>query len=146
MCEVESRSWPGINKPGGIGCIKKVYQTDPLSPEKVTHVDVFYPVLRTREKYLNVDWLIVKDVVNATVKLGAEGRGTLGRCERCGSLRRDCGACDWKHQEGMARRREMGGDEGGGGGRGGGKGKGRGGEREKEKERERGKERERKRR
>jgi hypothetical protein len=65
---------------------------------------VLYPVEHTREKRVAVEWLEVKDIVNETVVLGTKGRGGTGRCTRCGSLRRDCGECDWRWEEGREER------------------------------------------
>ena len=108
MCVVASRTWPGINKPGGVGRITHLhYDADSSLSGKVSHVDVLYPVERTRAKRVAVEWVEVKDIINSTVVLGTKGRGGTGRCTRCGSLRRDCGECDWRWEEGREERERI---------------------------------------
>ncbi|GMI13565.1 hypothetical protein TrVE_jg2295 [Triparma verrucosa] len=98
MVETARRAWPGINQPGGIAKITKLHHS-PLTHE-LSHVDVFYPVERRHEKKVDMQWVTVRsNFMENAVKHGASARGALGRCSRCGSLRRDCGECDWKFEE-----------------------------------------------
>jgi hypothetical protein len=88
LVEVEPRTWPGINQPGGIGRITGV---------AAASVSVRYLVHRRHEK--GIPLRFVK--VHAMPKKRLRDRSMLlGRCQQCGSLRTDCGSCDlWAEQE-----------------------------------------------
>lgn len=77
---VEARTWPGINKPGGVGKVTKVHDNA---------VDVKY-VIEGRERRIPVQYvrlLVERDQLRDRKML-------LGRCRNCGSLKRDCGSCE----------------------------------------------------
>jgi hypothetical protein len=104
LVEVQSRTWPGINKPGGVARVTCVSREE--EGEKITHVDVRYILGSSKEKQVPVEYVALApqyEIYNQTK--GGE-RSTLrdrsmllGRCRRCGSLRTDCGSCDWATEE-----------------------------------------------
>jgi hypothetical protein len=159
MVEVLPRTWPGVNKIGGIARVTKCHYHHDDSPhsststarrsdEKPTHVDVRYVVMGGREKMVpmeyckpapqydhrkqsmillyhhqqqeqqqqnrsgnmsgsntsdnhgcltNVAW---GDGYPKRMRLNLRDRSSLlGRCKLCGSLRSDCGSCDWVAEE-----------------------------------------------
>lgn len=97
MVETARRAWPGINQPGGLAKITKLNHS---SSNLLTSVDVFYPVERRSESHVEMQWITVRsNFMENAVKHGGSARGAKGRCSRCGSLRRDCGECDWKFEE-----------------------------------------------
>ena len=111
MVLVASRTWPGINKPGGVGSISHVHNKEEEEEDVV--VDVSY-VLGGREKRVPlryVQWAPQYEQQpqrqgnkqggnNHQYRGGLRDRSMLlGRCKRCGSLRTDCGSCDWMHQQ-----------------------------------------------
>ncbi|GMI04507.1 hypothetical protein TrLO_g15465 [Triparma laevis f. longispina] len=97
MVETARRAWPGINQPGGLAKITKLNYS---SSNLLTSVDVFYPVERRSESHVEMQWITVRsNFMENAVKHGGSARGAKGRCSRCGSLRRDCGECDWKFEE-----------------------------------------------
>jgi len=59
IVNIQSRTWPGINKPGGVGRITAVYYDDNKENTKVTHVDVKYVVNGGSET--NVDCVFVRE-------------------------------------------------------------------------------------
>lgn len=80
--DVQSRTWPGINKPGGIGRVSGVAGN---------RVSVRYLVGRRHEKEILIQYVKPYDVPSERLR----DRALLkGRCARCGSLRNDCGSCD----------------------------------------------------
>lgn len=103
LVDVEARTWPGINKQGGIGRIIKVHTQVATRlnggglAEKVTHVDVKYVVNTGREKMVAVQYVkSAQEVENEAEGKELRDRSLLmGRCTNCPSLRKDCGACDW---------------------------------------------------
>jgi hypothetical protein len=144
--EVASRTWPGINKPGGVARVVEVHfdtssddETNDNDNENEkeqgvggkrnnpTHVNVRYMVGTSREKRVPVEYVqlapqyethrpTTKDSSVSTSAGGNDsGNGNesgnyvasslrdrsmlLGRCRRCGSLRTDCGSCDWAVEE-----------------------------------------------
>lgn len=120
MIEVKPRTWPGINKPGGIAKVTAChYKSDDESV--LTHVDVHYIVVRSKEKMVPVgyitpapqyddafqrrknegtDILSEKETNRQYQRLQLRDRSALlGRCKLCGSLRSDCGSCDWMEEE-----------------------------------------------
>jgi hypothetical protein len=127
LVEVASRTWPGINKPGGVARVTCVhFQTSNGSEESnnfpVSHVDVHYIVGATKEKRVPVEFVKLAPQYETTKTTASsnpsdddnnnKGKSTaagnnnlrdrnllLGRCRRCGSLRTDCGSCDWAIEE-----------------------------------------------
>ncbi|GAX20055.1 hypothetical protein FisN_1Lh464 [Fistulifera solaris] len=80
--DVESRTWPGINQPGGIG------QVTGVSEDRVS---VRYLVGRRHEKEILIKYVKPYSIPSERLR----DRGLLkGRCTHCGSLRTDCGSCD----------------------------------------------------
>lgn len=92
LVEVEARTWPGINKSGGIG---RIFRLD----EQEEAIDVNY-VLGGKEKNIPIQYVSLAE----SYQESGDGLGRrtlrdrsmlLGRCRTCGSLRQDCGSCDW---------------------------------------------------
>lgn len=116
IVQVQARTWPGINKPGGIGRITQLH----ISDDKVTDVDVHYIVVGGRERRVPIQYVkLAPEYVSSPSDVAASFSGAapggrsqrnqlrdrsimLGRCKRCGSLRADCGSCDWMEQERLA--------------------------------------------
>jgi hypothetical protein len=95
LVSVASRTWPGINQPGGIGRV---------TGASASAVAVRYVLDGRREK--EIEFRYVKP--HALVKSGSLRDRTmlLGRCSHCGSLRTDCGSCDvWVQEEASDPRR-----------------------------------------
>ena len=123
LVEVQSRTWPGINKPGGVARVTNVHYSkdddgndDNNNAFLLTHVDVQYVLGNTKEKHVPVDYVRLAPEyevgVDGAGSSGGAGQGgrrrgnnlrdrsmLLGRCRRCGSLRTDCGSCDWATEE-----------------------------------------------
>ena len=130
LVEVASRTWPGINKPGGVAKVVEVHFDDDdktndegntgKSPKRrnPTHVNVRYMVGSSREKRVPIEYvkLAPQYETNTTNREPSASSGQserctyvasslrdrsmlLGRCKRCGSLRTDCGSCDWAMEE-----------------------------------------------
>ena len=120
MIEVKPRTWPGINKPGGIAKVTAChYKFDDKSV--LSHVDVHYIVGRSREKMVPLEYVTPAPQYDdafqrrknegSDVPSGQEASrqyqrlqlrdrsALLGRCKLCGSLRSDCGSCDWIEEE-----------------------------------------------
>lgn len=106
IVQVEARTWPGINKPGGVGRITQLHYSD--NGTTVTSVDVRYTVVGGRERHVPIEHVEVApefdvqgnaDSGDQTGQQLRDRSGLLGRCKRCGSLRADCGSCDWLEQE-----------------------------------------------
>eukprot|EP00934_Nitzschia_sp_Nitz4_P006650 Nitzschia sp. Nitz4//scaffold70_size99833//84841//91685//NITZ4_004610-RA/size99833-snap-gene-0.137-mRNA-1//1//CDS//3329557182//6640//frame0 len=97
LVEVASRTWPGINQPGGVARVTQIHG-DPLRP---SHVDVAYIVARTKEKRVPIEYVTIASQYEKPKRdRSLRDRGLiLGRCHRCGSLRKDCGSCDWVMEE-----------------------------------------------
>lgn len=90
LVKVEARTWPGINKHGGIGRILRLNEDE---------VDVQY-VLGGREKGVPLQYVSIAEDYEAASRNSLRDRSILlGRCRNCGSLRADCGSCDWRQQE-----------------------------------------------
>lgn len=88
LVSVQSRTWPGINKPGGIGRITEVS----FDSSNDTVVSVKYVVERGQEeKGIAVKYVQHHSLPTNTLR---DRSMLLGRCTRCGSLRTDCGSCD----------------------------------------------------
>jgi len=112
LVRVAARTWSGINQPGGVarvvavrwvprddggdthdadsGCDGRTAATTPAGREALEVVTVQYVLDNRREKDVDVRYVTPY-----------EGQSRLrnrdmivGRCSRCGSLRRDCGFCD----------------------------------------------------
>ncbi len=93
LVDVASRTWPGINRPGGVARVTRVY-------EDAAVVDVSYMVGRSREKRVPLDYVTLAPQYETAETQGLRDRTLLlGRCRRCGSLRTDCGSCDWATEE-----------------------------------------------
>lgn len=120
IIEVKPRTWPGINKPGGIAKVTEChYKSD--DKDFLSHVDVHYIVGRSREKMIPIEYITPApqfddafqrrknertDIVSEKEpnrqyqRLQLRDRSALlGRCKLCGSLRSDCGSCDWIEEE-----------------------------------------------
>lgn len=84
LVHVDSRTWPGINQPGGVG---RVIGT------AGDRVSVQYVVGHRRcEKEIPVQYVHAQNVEGSR---SLRNRSMLlGRCSNCGSLRTDCGSCD----------------------------------------------------
>ncbi|CAJ1954577.1 unnamed protein product [Cylindrotheca closterium] len=106
MVEVLPRTWPGINKPGGVARVIKLYVIE----DQIKHVDVHYILARTKEKQVPLDYVKLAPQYEGTANTRSSSRNQptsslrdrsmlLGRCKRCGSLRTDCGSCDWAFEE-----------------------------------------------
>ena len=110
MVEVLPRTWHGINKPGGVARVTKVYLNDGGKP---THIDVHYILARNKEKQVPLDYVQLAPQFEVESNNTRSTNSThcqpttslrdrsmlLGRCKRCGSLRKDCGSCDWAYEE-----------------------------------------------
>eukprot|EP00956_Cyclotella_meneghiniana_P005351 scaffold6753_cov36-Cyclotella_meneghiniana.AAC.1 len=104
---IASRTWPGINKPGGIGRITQIHTAVVTFNNdhalKVTHVDVKY-ILGGSEKRVDVGYVSHAPDYDDDTLYSTDGRiwslrdhsKQLGRCTRCHSLRIDCHSCDWR--------------------------------------------------
>lgn len=88
LVQVEARTWPGINKHGGVGRI--IRRTE-------TSVDVQY-VLGGRERGIPCQYVSIVEDLSSGSKL-RDRSILLGRCRNCGSLRADCGSCDIRQHE-----------------------------------------------
>lgn len=105
MVHVASRTWPGINEPGGVGRIIAVHSSASCKdPRETTHVDVHYMVLRRKEKRVPIQYVTLapeyEKFEESNDRLRDRNR-LKGRCSRCGSLRIDCGSCDWLDEMGQ---------------------------------------------
>jgi hypothetical protein len=99
LVDVASRTWPGINKTGGIARVTLVqFHPDTKVP---THVNVTYMVESSKEKRVPVEYVkLAPDYETKPSSSSLRNRSLLlGRCLRCGSLRTDCGSCDWAVEE-----------------------------------------------
>ena len=132
LVEVASRTWPGINKPGGVARVVEVHfdacneTNDEGKPQEneprknPTYVNVRYMVGSSREKRVPIEYVQLapqyETTRNNNKPSSADSIGPsktctyvasslrdrsmlLGRCKRCGSLRMDCGSCDWATEE-----------------------------------------------
>lgn len=114
MVEVaRRRMWPGINQPGGTARVLGIHTTEePSITEEavIIAVDVHYIVEGRKEKRVPIQYVTHSPQYEAEEEgfIGRDGGGggqrrfllrdrsqLLGRCKNCGSLRADCGACDW---------------------------------------------------
>ena len=109
---------PNMNQPGGFAKITKInYVLESSSdapssssssassssaPRRISSVSVFYPVERRREKAVQLHFLTPSTTHTDEVK---SREGLVGRCTLCPSLRKDCGACDWRAEEEDRKRR-----------------------------------------
>jgi ribosomal protein L21E len=89
LVEVASRTWPGINKHGGVGRIVKVTGNC---------VDVHY-VLGGRERSVPIEYVNLLPQSFSARKSLRDRSILLGRCRNCGSLRADCGSCDFQEPQ-----------------------------------------------
>ena len=87
LVRVEARTWPGINKHGGVGRITRRIANE---------VDVQY-VLGGGEKGVPLEYVSIIEEVWSQKSL-RDRSILLGRCKHCGSLRADCGSCDLQQQ------------------------------------------------
>ena len=104
LVEVASRTWPGINKPGGVA---RVIDVNHDNEDKLVSVNVHYILGSSKEKNVPVEYVKLAPQYE-TLSSSRSGGGRislrdrsclLGRCRRCGSLRTDCGSCDWVMEE-----------------------------------------------
>lgn len=116
LVDVASRTWPGINKPGGIARVTRLYEDEgePL-------VDVSYVVGSSKEKRVPLEYVtLAPDYEVGTTTDSGNSRQfvirpsglrdrslLLGRCRRCGSLRADCGSCDWVTEEEELKQKQL---------------------------------------
>lgn len=102
LVNVISRTWPGINKPGGIGKITKVYPED--STLIVKCVDVKYIVHGGTDKAIPIEFIEPHE------DDGNKKRNSsfIRRCTRCKSFVSDCLNCDLRYEaeEELRRQRE----------------------------------------
>jgi len=98
MVNVKARTWPGINKPGGIGKITKVHATG----DSGGCLDVRY-TLGGRETKIPIEYVALApqyekfhDFFDNKLR---DRSNMLGRCKRCLSLRKDCNSCDLVEEE-----------------------------------------------
>ena len=121
LVDVEDRMWPGVNKQGGIARVTAVDRVDRC-------VDVHYVVdRRRREKNVPLDFITLAPQYNPSSSQALSSQSSalsqisqlqdkssglrdrsrlLGRCNLCGSLRTDCGSCDWIEEERRHRERQ----------------------------------------
>jgi hypothetical protein len=102
LVDVEDRMWPGMNKQGGIARVKAI------DTAKRT-VNLHYVVDRRKEKDVAISFVTLApqyDVQQPSSSSQAAQQSNLrdrsmllGRCKLCGSLRTDCGSCDWVEEE-----------------------------------------------
>ena len=107
LVEVRDRMWPGMNKQGGIARVKAIDR------EQQT-VNVHFVVERRKEKNVPIEFITLAPQYDAGRQSEASNQQKLvynqnknlrdrsmllGRCKRCGSLRKDCGNCDWLEEE-----------------------------------------------
>jgi hypothetical protein len=86
LVDVKSRTWPGINKHGGVGRIVRLSENC---------VDVHY-VLGGRERGIPIEYVNLLPQAFSSRKSLRDRSILLGRCRTCGSLRADCGSCDFQ--------------------------------------------------
>jgi hypothetical protein len=111
LVTVQARTWAGINQPGGIARIQSIQQQQPTSNSGIltaadgsgataavvaattrTTVGVKYVLDGRQEAAVHVRYIAPHSFGR---ERGLRNRGLLlGRCQRCGSLRTDCGSCD----------------------------------------------------
>ena len=92
IVSVQSRTWPGINKPGGVGRITQIYQRSQDS--EVTHVDVKYHINGGREKKVDVCYVkLAPDYENVGDRTLRDHKSMAPRCPDCISFLTDC-TCD----------------------------------------------------
>eukprot|EP00985_Skeletonema_marinoi_P013608 scaffold6778_cov115-Skeletonema_marinoi.AAC.9 len=96
LVNVISRTWPGINKPGGIGKITKIYIEE--STQEIKCVDVKYIVHGGTDKVIPVEFIEPHE------DDGNRNRHTSERCKRCKSFRSDCQSCDYRFEAEEAQR------------------------------------------
>jgi hypothetical protein len=115
MVEVARRMWPGINQPGGTGRVLCIHTVPSENNEEVgatsisdviIAVDVHYIVEGRKEKRIPIQYVthspqyeeeeeVYSEIVRGGRRRLRDRSQLLGRCKQCGSLRADCGACDW---------------------------------------------------
>ena len=88
--KVESRTWPGINKPGGFAKVKKVH-CDEIG--NVLRIDVSYIVEGGTEKALDVRWFTPRDLAEDSGKRTASNKV---RCAYCNAFEDDCSCGSFK--------------------------------------------------
>ena len=96
LVNVISRTWPGINKPGGVGKITKIYTEE--SSQLIKCVDVKYIVHGGTDKFIPSEFIEPHDYD------GDRRRHTSERCTRCKSFRSDCLSCDLRFESEEAER------------------------------------------
>ena len=101
MVFVERRMGPGMNNPGGLGHIEKVYRAP---GGEVRHVDVKYLTSEARKRDVGVPVASIEDRQHLWSRPRGPRRGAR-RCTRCGSFATDCD-CDWVAAREESRRRK----------------------------------------
>eukprot|EP00980_Cylindrotheca_fusiformis_P029617 scaffold23625_cov137-Cylindrotheca_fusiformis.AAC.2 len=105
LVEVQPRTWPGINKPGGIARVTNVHWRTLESTSTISHVDVQYILGSSKEKHVPIEFVQLAPQYESSAQDRRRSSALrdrsmlLGRCRRCGSLRTDCGSCDWATEE-----------------------------------------------
>lgn len=104
LVNVQSRTWPGINQPGGVGRVTAV-STGTTSEEdagssssSLLLYSVKYVLDGRHEKRIEAQYV----QPHQQQSMLRDRSMLLGRCTRCGSLRRDCGSCElhqWQQQQ-----------------------------------------------
>ncbi|KAL7567627.1 hypothetical protein ACA910_000221 [Epithemia clementina (nom. ined.)] len=121
LVQVDRRAWPGINQPGGVGHIVEIAAAaptkqeapDPNSSNKTATttatnnsnliLTVRYVLDNRYERNINSQYVHVHN--QSSTRSLRDRRMLLGRCQNCGSLRRDCGSCDvWSAPQQQQRR------------------------------------------
>ena len=96
--EVARRMWPGINQPGGTGRVLFIHSRD----DTIAAVDVHYLVEGRKEKRVPIQYVTYSpenSFQDNGRRMLRDRNQLLGRCSTCGSLRADCGACDWREMD-----------------------------------------------
>jgi hypothetical protein len=95
--DVEDRTWPGMNKQGGIAKVKAINKAE-------RSVDVQFVLDKRKEQGISIDYVVRAPECDPGASkqqkpVLRDRSGQLGRCTRCRALRKDCGFCDWKDNQ-----------------------------------------------
>jgi hypothetical protein len=127
MVHVQARTWPGMNRPGGLGHVEKVYYAAAAAADATpggeaagavaaatpTHVDVNYLKSEATARDRGVPVRYVSDRIRLAAEIEAGDVGARcassrrsrrdavnsRRCAACGSFATDCGDCDWRREK-----------------------------------------------
>lgn len=89
LVNVASRTWSGINQPGGVGRILALHHHQ--TPTTTTTAHVRYILDSRQEKNVELKYIQPYHIESSRLR---NRNMLLGRCSRCGSLRKDCNSCD----------------------------------------------------